>query len=66
MVETVENSSGLDVPFTIEDPETNRSMKKCETFGCREIAKQMYQIAPGTNVWLCDKCRKEMDEEQLG
>ena len=66
MVVNVEDSPGLDGPSAIEDPGTKCTMKKCETFGCRDNAKQMYQIAPGTNVWLCDKCRKEMDEEQLG
>ena len=24
---------------------------------------QMYQIAPGTIVWLCDECIKEMEIE---
>ena len=65
MVDKVENSLGLDGPSTIEDLGVKCAMKKCETFGCREMAKQMYQIAPGTNVWLCDKCKKEMDEEQV-
>jgi aspartate carbamoyltransferase regulatory subunit len=65
MVVKVENSSGLDGPSRIEDLGTKCATKKCETFGCRDIAKQMYQLAPGTNVWLCDKCKKEMDGEQL-
>ncbi len=65
MVNNVENSPDLDSPSTIEDLGTKCAMKKCETFGCREVAKQMYQIAPGTNVWLCDQCKKEMDEEQV-
>ena len=65
MVDKVENSLGLDGPSTTEDPGTKCSIKKCETFGCRDVAKQMYQLAPGTNVWLCDKCKKEMDEEQV-
>ncbi len=65
MVNNVENSPGLDSPSTIEDLGVKCATKKCETFGCREMAKQMYQIAPGTNVWLCDKCKKEMDEEQV-
>ncbi len=65
MVEKVENSPGLDGPPTIEDQGEKYAIKKCETFGCRDIAKQMYQLAPGTNVWLCDKCKKEMDEEQV-
>ena len=65
MVENLENRPGLDAPSTSEDPGTKCAVKKCETFGCREIAKQMYQIAPGTNVWLCDKCKKEMDKDQV-
>ncbi len=65
MVDSVENSPGLDAPSKMEGPGTKCAMKKCETFGCRDIAKQMYQLAPGTNVWLCDKCKKEMDGEQL-
>ena len=65
MVVNVEESPGLDGPSPIEDPGAKCAMKKCETFGCRKMAKQMYQIAPGTNVWLCDQCRKEMDKEQV-
>jgi len=41
-------------------------MKKCETFGCSNQGKQMYQIAPGTNVWLCQRCideAKKQDQE---
>ena len=66
MVDNVANSPGLDGPSTNEHHGVNRAMKQCETFGCRDIAKQMYQIAPGTNVWLCDKCKKEIDKEQVG
>ncbi len=66
MVDQVENSPGLDGPSTIEDHGAKCAMKKCENFGCRDIATQMYQIAPGTNVWLCDKCSKEMDQEYVG
>ena len=66
MVDQVENSPGPDGPSTTEDNGAKCAMKKCETFGCRDIAKQMYQIAPGTNVWLCGKCSKEMDKEEVG
>ncbi len=38
-------------------------MKKCETFGCRNQAVQMLQIAPGTNVWLCAKCVEQTKAE---
>ena len=38
-------------------------MKKCENFGCSTAGKQMYQIAPGTNVWLCSKCAKGLNRE---
>ncbi len=65
MVDNLENRPGLDAPSTSEDHGAKCAVKKCETFGCREIAKQMYQIAPGTNVWLCDKCKKEMDKDQV-
>ncbi len=65
MVDNVENSPGLDGPSTNEDHVAKCAMKKCETFGCRNIAKRMYQIAPGTNVLLCDKCKKEMDKEEV-
>ena len=65
MVVNVEDNPGIDGPSTIEDLGTELPVKKCETFGCREISKQMYQIAPGTNVWLCDQCRKGMDKEQV-
>ncbi len=65
MVNNLENDPGLGGPSTIEALGKKCAMKKCETFGCREMAKQMYQIAPGTNVWLCDRCRKEMDKEQV-
>ncbi len=65
MVDNLENSPGLDSPSTVEDQGAKCATKKCETLGCRDIAKQMCQIAPGTNVWLCDKCSKEMDEEKV-
>ena len=65
MVSNAENCPEMDGPTTIEDHVAECAMKKCETFGCRDIAKQMYQIAPGTNVWLCDKCKKEMDQEKV-
>ncbi len=65
MVDKVENSLATDSTSTIEDQGAKSAIKKCETFGCRDIAKQMCQIAPGTNVWLCDKCSKEMEEEQV-
>ena len=65
MVDNVANSPGLDGPSTTEDLGTKCAMKKCETFGCRDFAIQMYQLAPGTNVWLCGKCKKEMDGEQV-
>ena len=66
MVDQFENNPGLDGPSTTEDHGAKYAMKKCETFGCRNIANQMCQIAPGTNVWLCDKCKKEMEKEQVG
>ncbi len=65
MVDQVENSPVPDGPSTNEDHGAKCAMKKCETFGCRAIAKRMYQIAPGTNVRLCDKCKKEMDKEEV-
>ena len=40
-------------------------MKKCETFGCSNQGAQMYQIAPGTNVWLCKVCIQEAKQEDL-
>ncbi len=39
-------------------------MKKCENFGCSTAGKQMYQIAPGTNVWLCSKCGTELNNDK--
>ncbi len=65
MVDNVENSPGHGGPSPIEDHGAKRGVKKCETFGCRDIATQMCQIAPGTNVWLCEKCIKEMDKEKV-
>ncbi|MFQ6026571.1 MAG: hypothetical protein ACE5Q6_03535 [Dehalococcoidia bacterium] len=38
-------------------------MKKCETFGCVHQGIQMCQIAPGTNVWLCKQCLREMGKD---
>jgi hypothetical protein len=35
-------------------------MKKCKTVGCTNQGKQMFQIAPGTTVWLCNTCVEEM------
>ncbi len=63
MVDQVKNSPGPDSPSPIEDHGAKCVMRKCENFGCQDIAKQMYQIAPGTNVWLCDRCSKEMDKQ---
>ena len=40
-------------------------MRKCEMFGCRNSGTQMYQIAPGTTVWLCGPCIKELKEEKV-
>jgi hypothetical protein len=34
-------------------------MKRGETFGCRNTGQPMYQIAPGTAVWLGNKRIKE-------
>ncbi len=65
MVDKVQNGPGLDAPTTIEDQGEKCDGKKRETFGCREISNQMCQIAPGTNVWLCNKCHEEMEEEQV-
>ncbi len=31
--------------------------RKCETFGCPNTAEKMFQLAPGTNIWLCRTCR---------
>ena len=39
------------------------TMKKCETFACPNLGTQMYQLAPGTNVWLCDDCVKQLKRE---
>ena len=30
--------------------------KKCEVFGCLNPADKMYQLGPGTNVWMCQDC----------
>lgn len=38
--------------------------KKCETFGCPNIGLQMYQVAPGTNLWLCGRCIQQLEEEK--
>ena len=32
------------------------SIRKCETFGCRDSGSQNLQITPGTTVWLCQSC----------
>ena len=39
-------------------------MRKCEMFGCPKVGDKMHQIAPGTNVWLCRQCMKELREEK--
>jgi len=38
-------------------------MKKCEVFACPNESDQMYKMAPGSIVWLCDECIKEMEFE---
>ncbi len=40
-------------------------IRKCETFGCPNIGLQMYQVAPGTNVWLCVRCIQELEKEKV-
>ena len=40
-------------------------MRKCEMFGCTNSGAQMYQIAPGTSVWLCGQCMKELKKERV-
>jgi hypothetical protein len=35
-------------------------MKKCETFGGTIQGRQMFQVAPGTTVRLCNTCVEEM------
>ena len=40
-------------------------MKRCELFSCRNIGIQMHQIAPGTCVWLCGNCIKELEEDKV-
>lgn len=43
------------------------TMEKCETIACRNRATQMYQIAPGTNVWLyadwIEQMKKDLGRE---
>ena len=46
-------------------PKASIMIRKCETFGCRKIARQMYQLAPGTNIWLCDRCIEEFQSEKV-
>ena len=38
-------------------------MKKCEVFACPNKSDRIYQIAPGSTVWLCDQCIKEMEAD---
>jgi len=38
-------------------------LKKCEVFACPNLSVQIYQVAAGTLVWLCDECVKEMEIE---
>jgi hypothetical protein len=40
-------------------------IRKGEISGCPSIGLQMYQVAPGTNVWLFPKCIKEMEKEKV-
>ena len=45
-------------------------MKKCETFGCKNEGISNRQLAPGTNVWLCEPCweviKRDMgDDDQV-
>jgi len=37
-------------------------MTKCEVFACPNKGSRMYQMAPGTNVWLCDECKEDMEK----
>ena len=30
--------------------------RKCETFGCENLGVRMFQVAPGTTLWLCQDC----------
>ena len=39
-------------------------MRNCEMFGCKNVDAKMCQIAPGTTVWLCGRCLKELKKEK--
>jgi len=41
---------------------TALGIKKCEVFGCPHPAERMYQIAPATNVWMCQDCINAAEE----
>ena len=34
---------------------------RCDMIGCERPPVRMYQLAPGTTVWLCDECVKRCD-----
>lgn len=38
-------------------------MKKCEIFACPNRGVQLYQMGPGTNVWLCQRCIHAMEKQ---
>jgi len=38
-----------------------KGIRKCEVFACSNPGARMYQIAPATNVLLCEECIQEAD-----
>lgn len=40
----------------MEQKSESGAIKKCEMFGCLNKGLRLFQIAPGTNVWLCYEC----------
>lgn len=38
--------------------------KKCEMFGCNKAGVQYFNMAPGTNVFVCQECHKNLTREK--
>ena len=40
--------------------------KECEMIGCKNKSIRMYQIAPGTNIHICQECIIREEEQYEG
>ena len=52
--------------MTTMTPDTQNTREICETFGCPNAAERFYQLALGSDGWLCSRCIKLADDVDVG